>query len=105
MLYAALLKNLCLCFEEQIKVCSDTQLGIACQCVTLKIAGRPNPSCLANIALQINAKLGGVNSIIKDSLPGLDDAPTIIMGADVNHPGAMNTSKPSVAAVRFFSGF
>jgi len=84
---------------QQIKVCSDTQLGIACQCVTLKIAGRPNPSCLANIALQINAKLGGVNSIIKDSLPGLDDAPTIIMGADVNHPGAMNTSKPSVAAV------
>jgi len=84
---------------QQIKVCSDTQLGIACQCVTTRVAGRPNASCLANIALQINAKLGGVNSIIKEPLPFLDDKPTIIMGADVNHPGAMNTSKPSVAAV------
>jgi eukaryotic translation initiation factor 2C len=84
---------------REIKVCSDTQLGIACQCVTIRIAGNPNPSCLANIALQINAKLGGVNSIIQDKLPGLDDCPTIIMGADVNHPGVMNTSKPSVAAV------
>jgi len=83
----------------QVKVASDTQLGIACQCVTMKIAGKPTPSCLENIAMQINAKLGGINSIIKDPLPGLDDQPTIIMGADVNHPGAGNISKPSVAAV------
>uniref|UniRef100_A0A7S3UXA3 Uncharacterized protein n=1 Tax=Heterosigma akashiwo TaxID=2829 RepID=A0A7S3UXA3_HETAK len=83
---------------QQIKVCSDTQLGVACQCVTVRIAGRPNASCLANIALQVNAKLGGVNSIVDRGLPCLD-APTIIFGADVNHPGAMNTSKPSVAAV------
>jgi len=80
---------------QQIKVCSDTQLGIACQCVTLRIAACRNPSCLANIAFQINTKLGGVNSVIKDTLPGLDDAPTIIMGADVYHPAL----KPSIAAV------
>ncbi|CAM9587090.1 unnamed protein product [Heterosigma akashiwo] len=84
---------------QQIKVCSDTQLGVACQCVTLRIAGQCNASCLANIALQVNAKLGGKNSTIdRPGLPCLD-APTIIFGADVNHPGAMNTSKPSVAAV------
>lgn len=45
----------------------------------------------ANICLKINVKLGGMNSFISPSqVPFITDRPTILMGADVSHPGPGN---------------
>ncbi len=87
------------CKDEyrNIKCEADTALGVRTQCVTLKHAREPRPQVLANILLKTNAKLGGVNSVIKGGLPWLNDAPTMIVGADVHHP-APGSFRPSIAA-------
>jgi len=41
---------------QQIKLCSDTVLGIASQCVTLRIAGNSNPSCLRELKSKLLSK-------------------------------------------------
>ncbi|KAG8926563.1 hypothetical protein FRC00_002794 [Tulasnella sp. 408] len=51
---------------------------------------------------KINAKLGGINFLLKpDTIPFLTDTavPTIVMGADVMHPGPCQSGRPSYAAV------
>lgn len=51
---------------------------------------------------RINAKLGGINVIPKpDTVRFLTDpaTPTIVIGADVHHPGPGVTNRPSYAAV------
>nr|CAB3504825.1 unnamed protein product [Digitaria exilis] len=58
---------------------------------------------LENLALKINAKVGGRNTVLEDALnrriPLLTDVPTIIFGADVTHPSPGEASSPSIAAV------
>ncbi|CAM9114998.1 unnamed protein product, partial [Sphacelaria rigidula] len=83
----------------EIKLASDTVLGIPSQCVLLKHVNTAKIQYLANLCLKVNAKLGGRNAVPRDKLPFVQDAPTIVFGADVNHPGAGNVSKPSIAAV------
>ncbi len=87
------------CKDEyrDIKCEADTILGMRTQCVTLKHAREPRPQVLANILLKTNAKLGGVNSVVKGGLPWLNNAPTMIVGADVHHP-APGSFRPSIAA-------
>ncbi|CAM9418006.1 unnamed protein product, partial [Phaeothamnion confervicola] len=82
-----------------IKRAGDTALGVPTQCMILKHLRNPNVQYLANVCLKINAKLGGKNTVPATDLPFINQAPTIIFGADVNHPGAGNVSKPSLAAV------
>ncbi len=87
------------CKDEyrNIKCEADTALGVRTQCVTLKHAQNPRPQVLANILLKTNAKLGGINSVVKGGLPWVNDAPTMIVGADVHHP-APGSFRPSIAA-------
>jgi eukaryotic translation initiation factor 2C len=58
---------------------------------------------LANVALKINVKVGGRNTVLVDALtrriPLVSDRPTIIFGADVTHPHPGEDSSPSIAAV------
>ncbi|KAL5198759.1 hypothetical protein ABZP36_002271 [Zizania latifolia] len=57
---------------------------------------------LANVALKINAKAGGRNTVFavrSESLPVVSNKPTIIFGAGVTHPGALDDSSPSIASV------
>ena len=58
---------------------------------------------LANVALKINVKVGGRNTVLVDALsrriPLVSDIPTIIFGADVTHPHPGEDSSPSIAAV------
>ncbi|GJN07485.1 hypothetical protein PR202_ga25321 [Eleusine coracana subsp. coracana] len=83
------------------KVC-DTDIGLMSQCCQEKNVSKMNSSTLANIALKINAKVGGRNTVLHDpriSLPVVSNKTTIIFGADVTHPAALDDNAPSIASV------
>ena len=48
----------------EVKRVGDTMLGIATQCVQSKNVIKLNPQTISNLCLKINAKLGGINSIL-----------------------------------------
>jgi eukaryotic translation initiation factor 2C len=78
-------------------------MGIMTQCVIGKHVHVTKPSYSQNLALKINAKLGGVNSFIDTihELSGLgsSEEPTMLMGADVTHPQTASSDPSSIAAV------
>ncbi|KAG6769728.1 hypothetical protein POTOM_025389 [Populus tomentosa] len=86
-----------------IKRVCETELGIVSQCCQPKQARKCSPQYLENVALKINVKAGGRNTVLEDALnrriPLLSDTPTIIFGADVTHPQPGEDSSPSIAAV------
>ncbi|TVU22650.1 hypothetical protein EJB05_32364, partial [Eragrostis curvula] len=61
-----------------------------------------NDQYLTNVLLKINAKLGGLNSILQTedtgTIPLVSRTPTIIFGMDVSH-GLPGSNVPSIAAV------
>ncbi|XP_020617491.1 protein argonaute-2-like isoform X2 [Orbicella faveolata] len=83
----------------EIKRVGDIVLGIPTQCVLSKYVQQAKPDLCANIALKINAKLGGINHVIDlaDKSPVFRE-PVIIFGADVTHIFPSNKI-PSIAAV------
>ncbi|KAL6204924.1 hypothetical protein ACLB2K_022191 [Fragaria x ananassa] len=88
----------------KIKRTCETELGIVSQCCEPKKVKTFNTQYLENLALKINVKVGGRNTVLNDAickkLPVVTDGvPTIIFGADVTHPAAGDDSSPSVAAV------
>ncbi|CAA3017934.1 argonaute 1 [Olea europaea subsp. europaea] len=85
------------------RIC-ETDLGIVSQCCLQKNVYKANKQqYLANVALKINVKAGGRNTVLVDALtrriPLVSDRPTIIFGADVTHPQPGEDSSPSIAAV------
>ncbi|GAB2292537.1 argonaute 1 [Dionaea muscipula] len=84
------------------RIC-ETELGIVSQCCLTKHVFRMSKQYLANVALKINVKVGGRNTVLVDALsrriPLVSDRPTIIFGADVTHPHPGEDSSPSIAAV------
>ncbi|ORY41928.1 Piwi-domain-containing protein [Rhizoclosmatium globosum] len=88
---------------EQVKKIAETDIGLMTQCVIGKHVHTTKPSYSQNLALKINAKLGGVNSYVDpvNELGGLgmSNVPTIIMGADVTHPQYSSSDPSSIAAV------
>uniref|UniRef100_A0A453E8D9 Piwi domain-containing protein n=1 Tax=Aegilops tauschii subsp. strangulata TaxID=200361 RepID=A0A453E8D9_AEGTS len=85
-----------------IKRICETDIGLMSQCCLLKNVEKSSPQFLANVALKINAKCGGRNSVFADipvSLPVVWKQPTIIFGADVTHPSALDDTAPSIASV------
>ncbi|KAK1586518.1 hypothetical protein Q3G72_003381 [Acer saccharum] len=84
-----------------IKRVCETKLGIVSQCCRPDQASRLKDEYFQNIALKINVKVGGRNTVLDDavrrSIPHVYDGPTIIIGADVTHAGQSLT--PSIAAV------
>ncbi|CAI9277601.1 unnamed protein product [Lactuca saligna] len=74
--------------------------GIVTQCIAPM---RVNDQYLTNVLLKINAKLGGLNSMLcvehSPSLPHVSKAPTIILGMDVSHGSPGQSDIPSIAAV------
>lgn len=72
---------------EGVKHLCDVRLDVATVCVQSSKIRRRNPHYLANVALKVNMKLGGVNhKLDADSQGWLNDAPTMIVGMDVTHP-------------------
>ena len=86
------------------RIC-ETDLGIVSQCCLTKHVFRMTKQYLANVALKINVKVGGRNTVLVDAIsrriPLVSDRPTIIFGADVTHPHPGEDSSPSIAAVCF----
>ncbi|CAL9049163.1 unnamed protein product [Musa banksii] len=84
------------------RIC-ETDLGLVSQCCLTKHVFKKNKQYLANVALKINVKVGGRNTVLMDALsrriPLVSDRPTIIFGADVTHPHPGEDSSPSIAAV------
>ncbi|XP_010534204.1 PREDICTED: protein argonaute 1-like [Tarenaya hassleriana] len=84
------------------RIC-ETDLGIVSQCCLTKHVFKMSKQYLANVALKINVKVGGRNTVLDDAIsrriPLVSDRPTIIFGADVTHPHPGEDSSPSIAAV------
>ncbi|CAI0400263.1 unnamed protein product [Linum tenue] len=84
------------------RIC-ETDLGLVSQCCLTKHVYKMSKQYLANVALKINVKVGGRNTVLVDAIsrriPLVSDRPTIIFGADVTHPHPGEDSSPSIAAV------
>ncbi|PAN31358.1 hypothetical protein PAHAL_5G413400 [Panicum hallii] len=76
------------------------EFGIVTQCVA---PTRVNDQYLTNVLLKINAKLGGLNSILQvessPAMPLISKVPTMILGMDVSHGSPGQSGVPSIAAV------
>eukprot|EP00878_Enallax_costatus_P011253 GHUV01011750.1.p1 GENE.GHUV01011750.1~~GHUV01011750.1.p1 ORF type:complete len:582 (+),score=200.21 GHUV01011750.1:324-2069(+) len=96
-----------------VKQAGDSLLGVRTQCFAADKAGvglnarppRGRIQYCANVALKINAKMGGVNvKLLDDSrqpkaIPVVGTIPFMVFGADVTHPTSFNQDDPSIAAV------
>ena len=93
-----------------IKKLCDVTLGVRTQCVliptirselkgTTNVDSKQRDMYLANLALKINAKLGGTNHKLDEvSLKWLKD--TMLVGVDVTHPGyGTKDGTPSIVAM------
>ncbi|XP_057456038.1 protein argonaute 5 isoform X3 [Lotus japonicus] len=87
----------------KIKKICETELGIVSQCCQPRQVQKLNKQYLENLALKINVKVGGRNTVLSDAfdrrIPHVSDKHTIIFGADVTHPQPGEDSSPSIAAV------
>ncbi|KAG8882866.1 hypothetical protein FRB98_003417 [Tulasnella sp. 332] len=88
---------------DGVKSLFDLHLDVHTICVhTTKIRReRGQLQFVANIAMKINMKLGGVNHTVDaDSLQWLTEEPTMMIGSDVTHPTPESLKgTPSIAAV------
>ncbi|WRX14845.1 PAZ domain - like 3 [Theobroma cacao] len=88
-----------------LKRIAETSVGVVSQCCLYPNLGKLSSQFLANLALKINAKVGGCTVALYNSLPSQiprllqPDEPVIFMGADVTHPHPLDDFSPSVAAV------
>ncbi|TYJ18049.1 hypothetical protein E1A91_A09G095000v1, partial [Gossypium mustelinum] len=87
----------------KIKRICETELGIVSQCCKPVQASKFSNQYFENVALKINAKVGGRNTVLNDAIlrriPLVTDVPTIIFGADVTHPPPGEDSSSSIAAI------
>lgn len=86
---------------RQVKWVADCKLGLANHCVLVDKFSKGNPQYMANNALKINLKLGGVNHTLDSSSGGiLSQGKTMVVGIDATHPSPTELENfPTVAAI------
>eukprot|EP01018_Ginkgo_biloba_P029286 Gb_13708 [translate_table: standard] len=93
---------------KNLKLICETDVGLITQCCLFEHVRKCGDQkygsqYLANLALKINAKVGGSNAALLNSLshqlPRFGNSQVIYFGADVNHPGSRDEKSPSIAAV------
>lgn len=84
---------------------TETSIGVISQCCLYSNLVKPSSQFLANLALKMNAKIGGCTVALYNSLQSQvprifsPNEPIIFMGADVSHPHPLDDFSPSIAAV------
>ncbi|GLJ39829.1 hypothetical protein SUGI_0814230 [Cryptomeria japonica] len=88
---------------KTLKLVAETEIGLITQCCLLAnvnkycdLSCKQSPQYLANLALKINAKLGGIKAVLEQSPFG--NSKVFIFGGDVKFPSS-NDNSPSVAAL------
>ncbi|KAG9439845.1 hypothetical protein H6P81_020010 [Aristolochia fimbriata] len=88
-----------------LKRIAETSIGVVSQCCLYSNLCKLGSQFLANLALKINAKVGGSTVALYNTIPHQiprllrEDEPIIFMGADVTHPHPLDDFSPSIAAV------
>ncbi|KAG5409776.1 hypothetical protein IGI04_006095 [Brassica rapa subsp. trilocularis] len=84
---------------------AETRIGVVTQCCLYSNITKLSSQFVSNLAVKINAKIGGSMTELYNSIPchiprlfRLDE-PVIFMGADVTHPHPFDDCSPSVAVV------
>ncbi|KAK4477948.1 hypothetical protein RD792_017213 [Penstemon davidsonii] len=80
-----------------------SEFGVVTQCMSPPPRG-VNDQYLTNLMIKINAKLGGLSSMLAAEIsptiiPMVSKVPTIIVGMDVSHGSPGQSDVPSIAAV------
>ncbi|KAJ7445725.1 argonaute-like protein [Mycena galericulata] len=85
--------------RTRTKYVCDIELGVRSQCLREPKLQRANNQYFNNVALKLNARLGGANALVESTaLKELEAGPFMIMGSDSAHPGP-GSSRPSVASL------
>lgn len=82
---------------DSVKNFLECKIGIPSQCVLDKNVSKAQDQTCMNIAMKINAKMDGVNTIVGVASPVLQ-VPTMVVGADVSH-AAPGSGAPSISSV------
>jgi hypothetical protein len=84
-----------------VKWATDCKLGIPNHCVLVEKFSKGSPQYMANNALKVNQKLGGVNHTLDTPSSGLlAQGKTMVVGIDATHPSATDCEGfPTVAAI------
>ncbi|KAL5450265.1 hypothetical protein PMIN07_001265 [Paraphaeosphaeria minitans] len=87
---------------SHFKDLADCEFGIGSICITAPKMKSSIGEKMGNIMLKMNLKLGGINHTIEGGLVQGTFADTLVLGADVTHPGP--TSIPGCPSVAAFVG-
>ncbi|KAF7295312.1 Argonaute-like protein [Mycena indigotica] len=88
--------------RAEVKHTGDIVLGVRTQCLRQSKLPQEGPRASQyynNVALKVNARMGGRNALVKSAaLLEVSQAPFMIFGADVAHPGP-GQARPSVVSL------
>lgn len=80
-----------------VKRLAEVNHGVITQCILLKnFRNLSKIAFAANILLKINVKIGGSNLYIPNKII---NKPTMLIGADVSHPGIGDLESPSIVGI------